>query len=182
MPSSAPSPLPARAPSRRPPRTLAALAIAMLGAALVGFAIFQASGAPGWFRVAALANLGGALAVVLALVPRAIERASTPRRRARAAHVAAVHALVELTALGCAAANVLATLPRLEDPPGDGLAALLGCGAAWALTVVGGWSGWTLAAHHRVGLAALAERAVRPRAVRPACPARLTRRGAWAAR
>lgn len=145
------------------PARLASIAVALQGAAVAGFASFQVSGAATWFRVAAAAHLAGAVVAGLAALPGALEWALTPPRLHRARTVGLVHGLVVLAALACSAANALATFPHRTEPPGDGLAVLLGCAAGWSLLVIGRWSGWTLASRHRVGLAVLVERAVRPR-------------------
>lgn len=132
---------------------LVAFPIASYVGALVGFAVTAAGGGVFWLNLGIALSITGAGSAVLAALPGFIDWLAGVPRRSPAKKIGMVHGVLNLAAVGLAAAAAYFYFPDWNGPLVGATLGLALAAAAVALTLPSGFLGWMMVQTYHVGVA-----------------------------
>ncbi len=103
-----------------------------------------------WFRVAITLNIAGVFMAMIAAVPGALDLVNVPFGAAKRTGIR--HAVINISALALFALNALLQGRNWENGVTNHVAPILLTGVGVALTLAGGFLGWTMVQKHHVGV------------------------------
>lgn len=131
---------------------LIAFPLAGYTGALVGYAMYIANGSQFWLNFAIALNVAGVAGALAAAVPGLIDWAFGIPSRSRAKAVGAIHALLNVFALGLFGANLALYLTHWNGPGRSATLGLTLASAGLACTLAAGTLGWRMVQHYHVGV------------------------------
>jgi uncharacterized membrane protein len=156
---------------------LIAFPVASYLGTLIGFAVYIANGHVFWLNLGIALTTVGAGSSLLAALPGIVDWALGIPKASEAKVVGAVHAVLNVSAVGLVAAIAYSYFPDFNGPLADGTLGLALAASAVALTLAAGALGWTLVQTYHVGVRLTAAQVAEEQAVQEHSVLPLSRKG-----